>query len=521
MILLPSSARFSFSCRRAWPLAATLLLAPGCTVVGPEYAEPASETPPTWRNAESSKFDSTTPPTDEWWRSFNDPVLEELIDRAERNNNNLRTAGLRVLESQALLGIAVGSQYPQAQAAAGDITFARSGGTDSEQYNLNAFAAWEIDFWGKFQRGIESADAALLASIASFDDLRVILNAAVASTYVAVRTTEEQLRIARENIVIQQRSYDIVEVLYRNGDSSELDMQQALTLLRSTEASIPQLETVLAQAKNALSVLLGELPGKTDSLLSRASGMPEIEETIAVGIPANTLRMRPDVRQAELLARAQNAQVGVAQASLYPSFSIAGSLGVSAAGAAGDTDLGDLFDSDAITYGIGPSFTWPFLNYDRLQNNIRVQDARLQQLLFQYRETVIEAVREVEDALVGFEGARQQEIILTDALLAAKRSADLALLRYREGFSDYQRVLDAQKSLFNQQERYVINRSNEVLSLINLHKALGGGWQDRSIEFVDDATKAEMEARTNWDEMIDANRELQARDPYLVQTADS
>ncbi len=490
----------------------------GCTPVGPDFVTPATESPTQWNNDSAQDFDATRPATVQWWQEFDDPVLTGLIEQAQRQNLNLRVAGLRVLESQALLGITIGNQYPQAQLTSGDATYARSGGVDTEIYNLSAVSSWEIDFWGKFKRGVESADASLLANIASFDDLVVILNAAVASTYVSIRTIEEQLRIAHENITVQQRSYDIVEVLFRNGDSAELDVQQARTLLLSTQASVPQLETALNQARNALSILLGELPGKTAARLAQGGGMPEVTQVTAVGIPADALRQRPDVRQAELLARAQNAQIGVARANLYPSFSIAGSIGVSASGAAGDTDLGDLFDSDAITYGIGPSFSWPFLNYGRLENNVRVQDARLQQLLFLYRETVIEAVREVEDALIGFEGAKQQELILTEALLAAKRSADLAMLRYKEGFSDYQRVLDAQKSLFNQQERYVVNRSNEVLALINLHRALGGGWQHRPVDFVDDATRTELEERTDWDELIDANRELQARESLAEPT---
>jgi outer membrane protein TolC len=232
------------------------------------------------------------------------------------------------------------------------------------------------------------------------------------------------------------------------------------------------------------------------------------------------LRLRPDVREAELRARAQNAQVGVAQTNLYPSFSIAGSIGLSAEGAASTTDLGDLFDSDALTYGIGPSFVWPFLNYERLQNNVRVQDARLQQRLLQYRQTVLDAVREVEDALTDVNGARELDRILAENLASAQRSADLATLRYQEGFSDYQRVLDANRALFNQQERFIANRGEAVARLITLHRALGGGWRGHDHPLIPEATQEEMEARTNWDAHIDAARELRVRDPdYRPATA--
>jgi NodT family efflux transporter outer membrane factor (OMF) lipoprotein len=483
----------------------------GCTQVGPDFEplEPAAATA-TWSGGNQAHFESGKVIDSDWWNRFDDPVLVELIERAQRNNNGVRVAGLRVLEAQARLGISLGNTYPQIQVLQGDATYARAGGVDLESYGLSAAAAWELDFWGKFKRGIEAADSALLASIASYDDAQVILTATVASTYTTIRTIEEQLRIARENIATQQRSYEIVEVLYRNGDSGELDVQQAETLLLSTKSAVPQLESALIQARNALSVLLGEAPGGVKPLLAEGGGFPELTEVVPLGLPATVLRLRPDVREAELLARAQNAQVGAATANLYPSFSINGSIGVSAEGAASNTDPGDLFDSDAIAYGFGPSFVWPFFNYDRIKNNVRIQDARLQQALVQYRQTVIQATREVEDAMATVTGARNQERLLEQTLAAARRSSELALLRYREGFSDYQRVLDAQRALFNQQERYISNRGAEVIAVIDLYRALGAGWESAAGAFVDEATQAEMEERTDWDTMIDANRELQA-----------
>lgn len=482
----------------------------GCTLVGPEWEPLEPEAPATWAGGTSEHFEPGQRVHADWWRQFEDPVLVELIERAQQNNNGVRIAGLRILEAQARLGISVGDTFPQVQVLQGEAAYARAGGIDLESYGVSAAAAWELDFWGKFKRGIEAADAALLASIARYDDVQVILSATVASTYTTIRTLEEQLRIAHENIAIQQRSYEIVEVLYRNGESGELDVQQAETLLLSTKSAVPQLESALRQARNALSILLGEAPGGVEELLAQQSGFPRLPANAPIGVPANILRLRPDVREAELLARAQNAQVGVATANLYPSFSIAGSIGLSAEGTAGGTDPGDLFDSDAITYGIGPSFVWPFLNYDRIRNNVRIQDARLQQALVSYRQTVIQAAREVEDALAAVTGVREQERLLEQTLAAAQRSAELALLRYGEGFSDYQRVLDAHRALFNQQERYISNRGAEVIAVIDLYRALGAGWDRAAGPFVDEATQTAMEARTDWDAMIDANRELQA-----------
>ena len=493
------------SWRRILPLVSAFVVV-ACAPVGPDFVAPEVSVNPEWSGTGGDEFVAESPNSAKWWESLNDPVLDQLIERAHRNNNSLKIAGLRVLEARATLGIATGRQYPQTQAAFGDVTAVRANNNTTVQRNLGIAAAWEIDFWGKFRRGIESADASFLASIASFDDVIILLTAQVADTYAILRTTEEQLDIARDNIAIQQRSFEIVDVRFRNGESSELDVGQARTLLLSTEAAIPQLEAQQRQAQNALSALLGEPPGQLAGLLGSKGKLPDVPDQVAVGIPADTLRQRPDVRQAELLSLAQNAQVGVARAGLYPSFSLVGSFGLSTSDDAGSVNLGQLFNTDSITYGIGPSFSWPFFSYGRLENNVRVEDARLQQALFQYRETVIQAAREVEDAMAGFYGSRQQAFILNDAVESARRSADLSMLRYTEGFSDYQRVLDAQQALFTQQERYVITRGNEVRSLVTVYKALGGGWQAQDIEYVDENTRAVMEDRTDWGDLIESTR---------------
>ena len=327
--------------------------------------------------------------------------------------------------------------------------------------------------------------------------------------YALVRATEEQLRLARDSYSIQERSYEIAEVLYRNGSSSELDALQARTQLLGTAAVIPDLEASLRQLKNALAVLLGRTPGNIDDILKGEGTLPQIPEAVAVGIPANLLRQRPDVRRAELQALAQNALVGVATADLYPSFTLSGSLGVSAADGTASTGSGEsgveqLFNSDSIGYSIGPAFVWPFLNYGRIRNNVRVEDARLQQALVAYRETVIQASREVEDAIAGLIGTRAQDEILAEGVRAARRSAELSLLRYQEGFADYQRVLQAQAALFAQQQRYAANRGNVMRSFVALYKGLGGGWQlPETVDFVDEETREEMKQRTNWGDLLE------------------
>jgi len=498
------------------PLVAAMLAA--CAPVGPDFVRPEVPVNPGWLDAELEAFETDAAQLVEWWRVLEDPVLDELIATARRENNTLEIAGLRVLESQARLNIAVGSKYPQQQVLAGNAaavgvseTTPNTGTTDTNftEFNLGASVVWEIDFWGRFRRGIEASDAGLLASIASYDEAMVLLTAQVADIYALIRATEEQLRLARDSYTIQERSYEIAEVLYRNGSSSELDALQAKTQLLGTAAVIPDLETTLRQLKNALAVLLGRNPGQADSILGGEGKLPEIPGTVAVGIPANLLRQRPDVRRAELQALAQNALVGVAQADLYPSFTLAGQLGVSTAEGSSSTSSGEsgveqLFSSDSIGYSIGPAFVWPFFNYGRIRNNVRVEDARLQQALIAYRETVIQASREVEDAIVALDGARKQALILAEGVSAARRSAELSLLRYQEGFADYQRVLQAQQALFGQQQRYATNRGNVMRSFVALYRGLGGGWQLSGEQaYIDEDTREQMKERTNWGDVLD------------------
>lgn len=496
--------------RTAMPVALLALLS-SCVTVGPDFESPEPGLSDDWTLLLGDNLEPAAEVPVRWWEIFNDPILNQFVDEAITQNLSLEVAALRVLEARAQLGIASGLRYPQTQAAFGDAT--RFGPSESDlldllqiddfwQYTLGATVAWEADFWGRYRRGIEAAGAALEASVAAYDQARVLLIAQVVSTYAAVREADEQLRISRENIVLQQRSYEITEVLYRNGEDSELDMQQARSLLLGTQATVPLLEASLQQARNALSSLLGRPPGYVDEILARGQGLPDVPAELAIGMPADMLRRRPDVRQAELLAMSQNALVGLATADLYPSFQLAGTLKVSAGGPA-ETEFGDLFDVDALAYSLGGSFVWPFLNYGRIKNNIRVQDARLQQALLRYRDTVVQAARETGDAIANIAGSRAQRQILDEAVEAAQRSHELSVLRYREGFSGYQRVLDSEQRLFSQQQRHVSNQAAIVRYTVDLYKALGGGWQDRTgYPPIDSENIEMMRARTDWGELF-------------------
>ena len=500
-----SLIKFSLTFRCLVPVLSILLAS--CAPVGPDFVRPEPEVAGEWSLPVTDGLETEPAELVEWWRVFGDPLLNELVEDSLMGNNSLEIAGLRVLEARAQLGIATGLQYPQSQAAFGEagwVSPPENSGVSSNYWNfgLGVGASWEIDFWGRFRRGIESADAAFLASIAAYDQARLLVSSAVVSNYILIRVLEEQLLIAHENFKIQKRSYDIAGVLFRNGSDSELDMQQANTLLLATKSTIPTLESSLRRARNALSTLLGQQPGSVTQRLTQGKGIPALPENIAIGFPADMLRRRPDVRQAELLAMAQNARIGMAKADLYPSFSLVGSIGLTSGGP-GDLNFGDLFSTDALGLSIGPSFVWPFLNYGRIKNNVRVQDARLQQALINYSEIVLQASREVEDAMASYVGAKEQSTILVETVVSAERSNELSTLRFKEGFSDYQRVLDAQKSLFTQQQRYITALGDSVSSLVALYKALGGGWKNNGeLPWINPETLELMQERTDWGDMI-------------------
>lgn len=490
--------------------------ATGCTVVGPDFEPLNPDTAATMRFPEAEGLEPAAPVPERWWELFNDPVLNQLVTEARSQNLAIEIAALRVLEARAQLDIAGGLRYPQAQFASGDAIFVSPSESelldllaidDFWQYSLGASVAWEVDFWGRYRRGMEAATASLGASIAAYDEAIVLLTAQVVNAYTTVRELEEQLRISRENMTLQQRSYEITQVLFRNGEESELDVQQALTLLLGTQATIPPLEASLRRSKNAISALLGQPPGYVDAILDSGDGLPAVPADLAIGMPADMLRQRPDVRQAELIARAQNAVVGLATADLFPSFQLTGTLSSSAGGPA-DTPFSDLLGSGSIAYTLGGNFVWPFLNYGRIKSNIRVEDARLQQALVNYRNTVVTAAREASDAVAELLGARDQDQILARAVEAASRSNELSLVRYQEGFSDYERVLDSQQRLFREQQRYVSNQAAIVRSTVELYKVLGGGWQDRAgMPPINERDLATMQARTDWGDLLDEDED--------------
>ncbi len=481
------------------------LLLSACTMVGPDFKRPEVPWLDAWSGGSleslaSVQRDHQKGQIEEWWRNFNNPVLDRLITEALRMNPNVRTAGVRILEARAQLRIAGSTLYPQVQQVTGNVLNVGEQVSDGPDTSFMAYDAgvgigWELDFWGKFRRTIESADAGYFASIAQYDDVQVLLAAQVSSLYSSIRTLEERLLIAQENAALQQRSLEITERLFRSGNNSELDVQQAKTLYLSTLATIPQLEGSLRQTQNALSILLARPPGPLPEMTAGKDGIPTAELDIITDMPANLLRRRPDVRAAEMQLASQSALIGVSEAELYPHISLLGLLGLSATSLAGPTA--------AMTWGIGPSFVWNVFSYGRLTSEILVKDARFQESFEQYKDVVLRAAREVDDAAVGFAKSRVQMPILTESVQAARRSFDIATIQYQEGLVDFQRVLDSQRTLFSQQERLVNNLGSVTQNLIALYKAMGGGWQQgRSRPLLDDATREIMGERSDWKTML-------------------
>jgi NodT family efflux transporter outer membrane factor (OMF) lipoprotein len=481
----------------------------GCAV-GPNYVKPPIKVNPTWSTATSPQISTQSAADSAWWKAFNDPTLEQLIQLAYRQNLPLQAAGLRIMESRALLGIAVGNQYPQLQqafATASGISLSENVANNQDfvrdfaDAQLGFDVAWEADFWHKFRRGVKAQQAAYMTSVADYQNALVSLSAEVARTYAAVRTFEALITQSRRNVAIQEESLRIADVRFRNGATSELDVSQARALLESTRASIPQLEISLVQAQNALSTLLGQPTGSVQTLLQTPQPIPTAPPEVAVSIPAEVLRRRPDIRSAELTAIAQSERIGVAKADLYPRFVLAGTIGLQAT--TNESQSFNLLNPGSFFAAFGPRLYWPFFNYGRIENRVRAEDARFQQVLVTYQNSVLKASQEVEDGIVGFLKALEATTAQQAAVTAAVRSVELSSIQYLEGAVDFQRVLDAQRSQLQEENNLVRLRSSVATNAISLYKALGGGWEmSVGQPFVPDPTRIQMQERTNWGDLF-------------------
>jgi len=502
--------------RSCW--ASIVIALTACTTVGPDFEKPEAPVAEGWLETAGKSIRIEGGDNREWWKSFNDPALESLIQYAYENNPTLEIAGLRVYEGRANLGIASGLKYPQFQQLRGSIDrieLSENGDpignlpqpvidasdTSFTNYRLGFDAVWELDFWGRYSRIEQAAVASLAARTAAYDAVLVSLTGEVASTYILLRTLEERLAVARVNEQIQQRGLEISSVRFRNELTTELDPSQARVLLKNTQARIPRLEVALRQAENALSQLLGMTPGGVRSIIGGSAAIPETPATIAVGLPADLLRRRPDIRQAEFLAASQSAAIGVAKAELYPAFRLGGTIGYTA------DSTGDLVDSDSIFSIAGIGFGWNILNYGRIKNKVRANDARFQQTLANYENAVLNAAREVENGQTSFLRSHEEVKFLHEASSSARRAVDIALIQYRDGLSGYTSVLLTQRSLLLQEDLLTSARGRLAGNLVGLYRSLGGGWQLREgNEIISDEARDSMRQRTDWGDMLDESQ---------------
>lgn len=458
-------------------LVVTAALFLGCVTVGPDYIPPQVLAPERWNSDLPGGWCSelADPQTlASWWTTLEDQYLNDLIEEAIKGNLDLKEARARVIAARARRGIAEAGRFPTIDSG-GSITASRAsedfgGGTRRELYAAGFDAGWELDLFGGIRRSIEAARAELEASQEDLRNVLVSLLAEVALNYIEVRTFQAQLAVAEANIEVQAETFALATFRFEAGLTAKLAVEQAKYNLESTRSKIPLLRSGLQEAKNRLAVLLGRVPGALDPELFEQKPVPVIPLEIAVGVPAETLRRRPDVRKAERELAAQTARLGTAVAELYPKFSLFGSIGLEA------LSLEDLFSIGNRAYSIGPKFSWNIFDAGAIRQNIAVQDALQEQALMRYEATILAALEEVENALMNFVEEQLRRESLLEATQAAQRAVDLSLNQYSSGLIDFRDVLESQRSLFSFQEQLAASEGSVTSILVSLYKALGGGW---------------------------------------------
>ncbi|MGZ9032955.1 MAG: efflux transporter outer membrane subunit [Rhodospirillales bacterium] len=457
---------------------AALLLLAGCAV-GPDYSPPEAHMPDRWhqdlvRGLSEGRADMRT-----WWVLLNDPVLERLIDTATRGNLDIKRAVSRLLEARARVGLAAGEELPSVETQ-GEIERGRlSEGVQEELgsarartstlYQLGLDASWELDLWGRIGRNVESADAALQATIEDYRDVLVSLYSEVATTYVEIRTLQARIDAARGNAESQRQTLQLVRDRRSAELASDVEIAQAALNVATTEALIPQLRIELQQAIHRLGVLLGQSPTALYGALEQRP-LPQPPARVTIGLPADLLRQRPDIRAAERRLASQTAQIGVATADLYPRLTLSGFLAFQKYGPS------SFFNGDNIGYGLGPTVIWNVFDGGRIRSNIAVQDAQTEQALFIYEQTVLSALRETQDALVSYVQESERRDILRRSVLAANDAVRLVSSLYVSGLTDFQNVQDQQRSKFQQEDAFAQSRGLVIQNLIALYRSMGGGW---------------------------------------------
>jgi NodT family efflux transporter outer membrane factor (OMF) lipoprotein len=452
------------------------MLLSGCASVGQKYIPPETKIPEKWSSTNDSL---TSKATDvqvlaNWWTLFNDPVLTNLVEQAVNENNDIKKAQARVREVRARRAITKSDFLPSLKANAsssksrseddnGDVT-------TNEFYNAGFDASWEIDVFGKTRYSVDAADALLEANIESLRDMLVSVTAEVALNYVEVRTYQTRLSIAETNLRIQSDTLDIVKWRAEAGLTTQLDVEQAKYALEQTRSTIPSLTSNLTQSKNGLAVLLGKTPSSLNGILYERKDIPIAPVEVAVGVPADVLRQRPDVRKAERTLAEKMAQTAATKASRYPSFTLNGSTGLES------LELSDLFSSSTWLSSIAANIGYTLFDAGSIRQNIIAQSAVQEQTLADYESTVLTALEEVENALVAYANEQVRRHSLNEAAQSAKNAVEMVTIQYNSGQKDFRDLLEAQRSLLTYQDNLASSDGEITSDLIRLYKALGGGW---------------------------------------------
>jgi NodT family efflux transporter outer membrane factor (OMF) lipoprotein len=451
-----------------------------CTV-GPDHKVPESKLPETWHNTP----DGATPeqPTElaRWWTTLNDPALDSLIEKAVVGNHDLKIAAARLREARAQRGIVaadrlpnvdVNGEYSRSKASnSTGVPFGITRDEGDDLYQIGFDATWELDLWGRVRRSVEAADADIGAAAEDRRDVLIALLAEVARNYVELRSLQERLAIAESNVASQKETYELSKGRADAGITSGLDVARSEAQLTSTRAQIPALASQIRATTHRLAVLTGEQPGALESELSSAAALPVKPATVAVGIPSDLLRRRPDIRRAERELAAATARIGVARGDYFPRFSLTGSFGFSA------NEDENVFQGDSKFWSIGPTMRWPIFDAGRIRNNVEVQNARQEAALARYEQSILIGLEDVENSLVSYsrEQARRQELVASEA--AAKRAVELATALHSRGLTDFLSVLDSQRELYAIQDSRAVSDRTVLVNLISLYKALGGEWE--------------------------------------------
>ncbi len=462
--------------RKFVALACIAILGSGCTV-GPNYKKPAANVPGTYRGLaaeEAGKIESGSLGDQKWWDVFQDEQLRSLIRTALQQNYDVRIAGARILQAQAQLGITRADQFPSVSAGAG-VSDSRSAKSkffpafEGSTGQVNVSAAWELDFWGKFRRATEAARANLLATESARQEVILTLVGNVSSAYFQLRALDLELEISKRTLASRRESLRLTTILADRGSTSMLDVRQAEQLVFTAAAEIPSLEQQIEQEENLISILLGKNP----DTVARGQTLTEQVRppTVPAGLPSSLLERRPDIREAEQQLIAANAQIGVAKAAYFPQISLSGTAGFQSAA------LNNLFSGPAGTWDFGSSLAQPIFTAGRLRSNVRFAEAQQQATLLFYQQTIQGAFRSVSDALIAYR--KTQEFRSQEELLfqSAQDAARLSHMRYSGGVTGYLEVLTNETNAFSAELGLVQAKLNELLALVQLYQALGGGWQ--------------------------------------------